>query len=161
MLLLPSYLRGGVAKPESSVLAPPAYARSVTHHDPGEGMPPDERDRDHELAHVAALELALLDPRVRRAPDVVEALLDPDFVEVGASGRRFDARSMAAALAAQELAQRPLRARGLEAAWVGDGAVLVTYDIETRGRTALRSSLWRFRGGEWRLRFHQGTPVAP
>ena len=35
-----------------------------------------------------ACELRLLDPAVRRAADQVEAMLDPEFVEFGASGRR-------------------------------------------------------------------------
>ena len=129
----------------------------MTQHDPAGALPAVVPDR--ELAHVAALELALLDPRVRRAPDVVEALLDPDFVEVGASGRRFDASATTAALAVEEPPEQPLRAQSLEAAWVGDGVVLVTYAVLGGGRTSLRSSIWRLRRGEWRLRYHQGTPA--
>ncbi|TYR38570.1 nuclear transport factor 2 family protein, partial [Streptomyces parvus] len=43
-------------------------------------------------------ELQLLDPRVRGSRALAARLLDPEFVEVGASGRRWTYEEMLAAL---------------------------------------------------------------
>ncbi|MCG5216525.1 nuclear transport factor 2 family protein [Streptosporangium sp. KLBMP 9127] len=39
-------------------------------------------------------ELRLLDPEVRASPALVRELLDPEFTEIGASGRWWDAESI-------------------------------------------------------------------
>ncbi|GGZ22663.1 hypothetical protein GCM10010300_77840 [Streptomyces olivaceoviridis] len=39
-------------------------------------------------------ETRLLDPEVRACPDRVLELLDPDFTEIGASGRRWDVETV-------------------------------------------------------------------
>lgn len=39
-------------------------------------------------------ELRLLDPQVRASPDAVTGLLDREFTEFGASGRRYDRASV-------------------------------------------------------------------
>ncbi|MDT0323845.1 nuclear transport factor 2 family protein, partial [Streptomyces millisiae] len=43
-------------------------------------------------------ELQLLDPDVRMSPSLAAELLDPEFIEVGASGRRWTYEEMLAAL---------------------------------------------------------------
>lgn len=47
-------------------------------------------------------ELRLLDPAVRASPEAVTELLDPDFAEFGASGRRYDRASVLAVTSAVE-----------------------------------------------------------
>ena len=42
--------------------------------------------------------------------------------------------------------------------WLGQDTVLLTYRLAGT-RTTLRSSVWIRESGQWRLRFHQGTPV--
>lgn len=41
-------------------------------------------------------------------------------------------------------------------------AVLTIYKIfdEGKKRVSLRSSIWRYRKGKWKMFFHQGTPVS-
>ncbi len=53
---------------------------------------------DDDVRAAVAGELRLMDPTVRSARDVARQLLDPDFVEVGASGRRWSREDMLAAL---------------------------------------------------------------
>ena len=55
-----------------------------------------------DLADVVRHEQELLDPAVRARPDLVEALLHPDFVEYGASGHVWDRAAIV-----EELAERP------------------------------------------------------
>ncbi|WP_320783673.1 nuclear transport factor 2 family protein [Streptomyces sp. CRN 30] len=119
----------------------------------------DHRDTAVEAA--VRGELRLLDPEVCRVPDLVGALLHPEFTEFGVSGRRWDRASIVAALTdpAGPMA-RPATAR-MHGVRVAPDVVHLTYDSESDGRWAHRSSLWRRTGDGWRLYFHQGTPFDP
>jgi hypothetical protein len=113
---------------------------------------------DPDLTHVVTSELRLLDPAVRRSPLDAGPLLDPDFREFGAFGRVWNRASVLEAMAAEDAP--PPVADQVQAGWVTDDVILVTYRSRRSGRTTLRSSLWRRRaGGPWQLYFHQGTVV--
>ncbi|PKW05571.1 hypothetical protein SAMN05428944_7403 [Streptomyces sp. 1222.5] len=111
-------------------------------------------------------ELRLMDPRVRVSRELAGRLLDPEFVEVGASGRRWTYEQMLAAL--PEMSgntedgprYEPSRMIG---AVLAPGLVHLTYETTIAGRRARRSSLWRRGDGEagWRMYYHQATPVPP
>lgn len=110
------------------------------------------------IEDVINLELALLTPDVRRSPARLEELLDPDFHEIGASGRLWNRSEIVAALSAEgDAVGGPVLAVDLIAKTVGSGLVLLTYVSDPNGRAARRSSLWRRSGPAWRLLHHQGT----
>lgn len=106
-------------------------------------------------------ELRLLDPEVRALPELVGALLHPEFHEFGASGRHWDRASLVAALADEaESDAGPIQASGMTGVELAPGLVHLTFDTEHNGRRAHRSSLWRLTRSGWLLYFHQGTPFA-
>ncbi|MET9954325.1 DUF4440 domain-containing protein [Streptomyces sp. NPDC006339] len=133
---------------------------------------------DEESAAIAAAvdgELRLLDPAVRASATEARRLFDPEFVEVGASGRRWTYEEMLAELpeldgAATEGPRfEPTAMRGV---LLAPGLVHLTYETDFGGRRARRSSIWRKAEGAgegvgdgvgvdsgWRLYYHQGTPV--
>jgi hypothetical protein len=90
------------------------------------------------------------------------ALLDPDFLEFGSSGRTWDRAETIEALLPQA-APGPLDFRDWTARPLAEGVVLVTYTLSEAShggwRTTRRSSVWHARDGRWQLLFHQGTPV--
>jgi hypothetical protein len=102
-------------------------------------------------------ELRLLDRSVRRRPDEVAALLDPAFVEFGASGRRWDRAAIIEALSGDAADDPPIEASEVTATELAPGVVLVTYVSSSAGRRANRSSIWRETPSGWRILFHQGT----
>lgn len=102
------------------------------------------------------LELALLTPGVRRSRERLEALLDPGFREVGASGRVWTRDEIVRQLV-DAVDEPPVEATDLAATEVAPDVVLVTF--QTGPRRAHRTSLWRRVDGQWRLLHHQGTPV--
>ncbi|MFJ6612847.1 DUF4440 domain-containing protein [Streptomyces sp. NPDC091289] len=109
-------------------------------------------------------ELRLMDPAVRLSRSVAETLLDPEFVEVGASGRRWTYEEMLAALPGLDGgdADGPrFEHSGMTGVALAPGLVHVTYESVFGGNRARRSSLWRRRPGEtsWRMYYHQATPV--
>jgi len=121
--------------------------------------PIDEEGRAVRAA--MAGELRLLDPAVRASPEAVTALLDPEFTEFGASGRRYDRASiLAVTSAAEEDGPRP-EVTGLSGRLLAPDLVHLTYATVRDGRLFRRSSLWRRSGGDWRMYFHQGTPAGP
>ncbi|MGA2529441.1 MAG: nuclear transport factor 2 family protein [Acidimicrobiales bacterium] len=110
-----------------------------------------------DLRAVIELELALLSPQVRRSREMLESLLEPDFFEVGASGKLWTRSEMLGALTAEEPDDYSIEVSEIEASPVGEGLVLVSYVSSRAGRRARRSSLWRESGSSWQIIFHQGT----
>ena len=110
-------------------------------------------------------ELSLLRPEVRSSAETIDALLDPAFVEVGASGRLWDRPATVAALASGEITSpEPIQTTEVAGVRLADDLVHVTYvSREVGGTPVRRSSIWRRTDGTWRLYYHQGTPakVAP
>ncbi|MEV3993290.1 DUF4440 domain-containing protein [Streptomyces sp. NPDC049837] len=115
------------------------------------------------VEEAVAGELRLADPAVRASRAEAARLLDPDFVEVGASGRRWSRAEMLAELPGMEggSADGPrYEVTGMTGVQLGPDLVHLTYETVLAGRRARRSSLWRRSpGGEWRMYYHQATPV--
>lgn len=113
-----------------------------------------------EVAVVIERELALLTPEVRGSADQLEDLLDPDFTEIGKSGRLWNRGEMIAALVADtDPEQHSIDVSDMSGRRVGAGFVLLTYVTQVEGRRARRSSLWRQSTKGWRVLHHQGTPA--
>ncbi|MFI1645448.1 DUF4440 domain-containing protein [Streptomyces avidinii] len=120
------------------------------------------RETDEVGAAIAG-ELRLMDPGVRMSQSLVRQLLDPHFVEVGASGRRWTYEEMLAALpdmdgsAEDGPRHEPSEMTGVVLA---PGLVHLTYETVIDGNRARRSSLWRRQGAgaQWQMYYHQATP---
>ncbi|MER5793128.1 DUF4440 domain-containing protein [Streptomyces sp. NPDC001980] len=124
---------------------------------------------DDESAQVTAAiagELRLMDPEVRASRKPAAELLDPEFVEVGASGRRYAYEQLLA-----ELPDKPgasadgprYEPSGMTGAVLAPGLVLVTFEARLGVRRTRHSSLWRRRDEQsgWRMYHHQATVVPP
>jgi hypothetical protein len=121
-------------------------------------MTPDERDSELQLAIDG--ELRLLQAQTRQSPAEVAALLDPEFFELGASGRRWSRPEIIEMLASESSeASEVAIALDVAATRIGPGIVLVTYISESDERRCYRSSIWRRTATGWRALFHQGTPI--
>lgn len=113
-------------------------------------------------AHLEALERALHDPVVRADAARLEALLDPDFSEIGSSGSCYG-RAAALVEIPAERAVVEIVSDDYRVALLAPTVAQVRYRSwyvvgGVRQRTVLRSSLWRLHGAAWRVLFHQGTP---
>lgn len=119
---------------------------------------------DHSVivTELAELEHGMWNPATRYDDAWMAQHLHDDFVEFGRSGRRYDRHTIMVGAA------RPFDAdlHDLEVDLVADDAALVTYRsiLHLDGEPdqhANRSSTWVRVDGDWRLRFHQGTPIGP
>ncbi|MFJ8663530.1 DUF4440 domain-containing protein [Streptomyces sp. NPDC093795] len=116
----------------------------------------DESERAVQAAIEA--ELRLLDPEVRASPVLVSELLDPEFIEFGASGRRWDATSILTVTSAGSVdPESPVKVSEMSGVVLAPGVVHLRYLADNSGRRAWRSSLWRLTETGWRMYFHQGT----
>ena len=114
------------------------------------------------------LEQALLDPAVRGNAAQVGALLSENFREFGSSGRVLRKGKILGEILG-ELASEPpgpIAITAFRAEALGAEVYLLTYVSQReladgQVRVALRSSVWRLEGAQWRMVFHQGTPVSP
>jgi hypothetical protein len=113
---------------------------------------------DGDLRSAIDGELRLLQPLVRRSRADVDALLDPEFAEFGASGRRWSRAEILASLAGEDR-ETAAAAHDLRAVRIAEDVVLVTYVSDDGERRCNRSSLWRLTPAGWRVYFHQGTPI--
>ncbi|MET9653792.1 MULTISPECIES: DUF4440 domain-containing protein [unclassified Streptomyces] len=104
-----------------------------------------------------------MDPEVRTSRALARELLDPEFVEIGASGRRWTYEEMLHALpelSGSAPAGPRYRPSGMTGALLAPGIVLLTYETVIEGTRARRSSLWRRSADTgWRMYHHQATPA--
>ncbi|MGW1406571.1 nuclear transport factor 2 family protein [Streptomyces sp. NPDC002403] len=104
-------------------------------------------------------ELRLLDPAVRASAELLARLLHPDYREIDYTGRVWDRDTMIASLTAADAPRPgPLTASRMSGVQLADDLVHLTYDTETKGRLAHRSSVWRMTDEGWVLYFNQATP---
>ncbi|MFI1472404.1 DUF4440 domain-containing protein [Streptomyces wuyuanensis] len=111
-------------------------------------------------------ELRLMEPRTRVSRSLTRELLDPEFVEVGASGRRWTYEEMLAELPGMDGAAEDgprYEPSDFTGVLLSPGLVHLTYETTFDGNRARRSSLWRRQGAAatYRLYYHQATPVPP
>lgn len=111
------------------------------------------------LAFFRELETSLHRRSVRNSPQAVSALLDSDFIEFGKSGRVYDRQTTIQLLHADDSELLP-EVRDFQVRPLSPDVVLVTYRSGRGDVFALRSSIWRLRGGTWRMTFHQGTAAS-
>ena len=107
-------------------------------------------------AELLALELALARRDPAALPGGYGTALHQDFVEIGASGRRWS-RAETLELLATAPPNPAFEVLGFEAATLADDVVLVTYDTAGPSGRIHRSSTWVRADGRWQMRFHQAT----
>ena len=106
--------------------------------------------------HLRQLEESLLRPEVRSSPQLSGALLHPDFVEFGSSGRIFDRAAILVEIAdTADFVPPSIEDLRLQA--TGPGWALITYRAVRLPDSNLRSSLWVHSCDRWQMLFHQGT----
>ncbi|MCX4513732.1 nuclear transport factor 2 family protein [Streptomyces sp. NBC_01619] len=119
-----------------------------------------------DVAQAIAGELQLMDPHVRASRELAGQLLDPQFVEVGGSGRRWTYETMLSELpdhpgsSPDGLRYEPSEISGVILA---PGLVHLTFETVLGERRTRHSSIWRKGDGAagWRMYYHQATRVPP
>lgn len=90
-----------------------------------------------------------------------EGMTDPEFWEIGASGRRYSRDQVLEVLDQRyrSLRQDPWEASEFQCRQLATDLYLLTYTLLQDTRLTLRSTIWRRGSSGWRIVFHQGTEV--
>ena len=104
--------------------------------------------------------LTILDELRRREP----IFHNPDYWEVGASGRRYSRDFIL-----NELTKNDHFVDAAAAGWqtsefgmrrLGPDTYLLTYTLDQAGRRTRRSTIWQNSENGWRILYHQGTIIS-
>lgn len=118
------------------------------------------------LDTLRALEVELHHPGAGCSAERLQALLHPQFHEVGRSGVPYDRETVARYLAGRPAGPQ-VQSHDFAVSALAPGVALLTYrSTEHRDGPGAppvrtwRSSLWMRSAAGWQLRYHQGTPAA-
>lgn len=91
-----------------------------------------------------------------------EAMTEPDFWEVGASGRRYSREYVLDVL--EERYRQPREddweADDFHCREIAADNYLLTYTLKQGARITRRATLWRHTAQGWKIVYHQGTVVS-
>jgi len=95
--------------------------------------------------------------------DVLAELIDNEFIEIGSSATVYDKGEVIRWLASDDPSERT--GTSFKAHPLAENIILLTYISNIKdtpvadSKQAMRSSIWRLTDGQWRMVFHQGTPL--
>jgi hypothetical protein len=97
----------------------------------------------------------------RGARSALEELVDEDFWEIGASGRRYSRQYVLKTLAARAAAppEDHWETSDFYCRALAPDVYLLTYTLLQGERRTRRATLWRRSAAGWQILFHQGTLV--
>jgi hypothetical protein len=106
------------------------------------------------------LEVSLHSPMVRKSRQKLESLLSNECLEIGASGKVYGKNEIIDALL-KDNETSEIQATDFEFLEYCPGVAQLIYktrhDIKNEVQYAIRSSIWKLEGAQWRMVFHQGT----
>jgi hypothetical protein len=118
-------------------------------------------DLDAVLAELMAREPLFHRTELGTSREVFEAMTAPDFWEVGASGALYDREHVWMTLEARYAADEPdeWETSEFKLRSLGAAVYLLTYVLRQGERVTRRVTIWERSHSNWRLVYHQGTPV--
>jgi hypothetical protein len=92
-----------------------------------------------------------------------ENMMDSEFWEVGASGRRYSREFVLDTLEnrAPDPDESKWLTRDFQCREIAADNYLITYTLAQGPRITRRATLWRRTAGGWKILYHQGTIVEP
>jgi hypothetical protein len=108
---------------------------------------------------VKKLEASLHEPAIRQDVHRLNKLMADDFIEIGKSGKVWTRSAVIKALSSETGIK--IRMTDFTFLKLSEDIVLVTYTSHqsTNELTSKRSSIWKLFGNEWKIIYHQGTPI--
>ena len=115
--------------------------------------------------HLRKMEAALHQHEVRTNIARLQLLLHPKFIEIGYSGKTHDYNSIISNLLSEKNSVFKVWSQDYEYTELSNTVIQLTYKSAKQdkygslSRHAKRSSIWVNELGEWKMKFHQGTPT--
>lgn len=113
------------------------------------------------LEELTKLEIFIHWPTLGTSKEEIENLLDKNFWEVGASGKRYD-REIVLRVLEERTRKQNLEVwinKDFHCSEIAADSFLLTYTLDQGARLTQRSSIWRKYEAGFKLVYHQGTVV--
>jgi len=119
------------------------------------------KKEDEVKSVILSLERELTDPKVRADAIRVSEILTEDFVEFGSSGGVYKYKKGDTFIDTD--GRIYIGAEDIDIKVLSENVILATYigsmSVNDSVRYTNRSSIWKLVNGNWRMVFHQGTPI--
>jgi len=115
------------------------------------------------LNHLKELEKMLLMQSVRTNVDILDVLLADEFLEISEAGNAWTKQTAIETLKSEVFSERTIT--DFKLTMLTDNIVLVTYKAHRHENEHIpaadshRCSIWKQSGANWRIVYHQGTPI--
>lgn len=104
------------------------------------------------------LEERLLSEEVRKSRESLDTLLDRMFLEYGSSGKQYKKDTVLERLPDAKFF--PIKVSDFSVFEISKDFVQTRFKTHEEDRTSLRSSIWKkYSDNDWKMIFHQGTPI--
>lgn len=113
--------------------------------------------------HIFELEKELLKSEIRKSSEKIIELLDENFSEFCSSGVIYNYTCGDTFQSDHDSQELDWEIRDFEIIQLSEYIVLATYKLikhsgaDEKARYSLRSSVWKYSDGSWKILFHQGT----
>lgn len=111
--------------------------------------------------HILYLENYLLKSEVRKSPQKISRVLEDDFIEFTSSGYEYHYKKGDVFQKEDDNSILSWEIIEFEIKRLSDKCVLATYKLVKNNKLdkeySLRSSIWKYSNGKWKMSFHQGT----
>jgi len=116
---------------------------------------------EHATAALRAREPIFHRPEFGTTRADLEAMLAPEFWEVGASGRVYSKSFVLDTLEARRATpvEEDFSVADFACSEIGANLYLATYRLDQAGRLSRRATIWRYHGSAWQIVYHQGTLI--
>lgn len=118
---------------------------------------------DGTLAELARLEPIFHHVENGTSREDFDRITDPDFWEIGASGRRYGREQIWSVLEERYSSADHVDEWTTTEFWIRELApdtYLLTYTLAQKARITRRATLWQRHTDGWKILYHQGTPVS-
>jgi len=111
------------------------------------------------IKELVALEPIFHRPEVASTREDFEKIIDKDFIEIGASGKKYFREEVIDTLVKRRAStnERDWQTKDCNCIKLCDNTFLLTYILIQGDRISYRSTVWRNSENNWRVVYHQGT----
>lgn len=117
-------------------------------------------------AHILGLEKELLKSETRKSSEKIKGLLDKEFREFCSTGDIYNYNCGDTFQSIDDPREINWEIGNFEINQLSEGIAFATYklikdsELNDKARYSLRSSVWKYSDGSWKMLFHQGTLTA-
>lgn len=112
--------------------------------------------------YILDLETQLLKSEVRKSSHKIQELLCDDFIEYTSSGCEYKYKKGDIFQRSDDNTELNWKIKDFTIEYLSENCILARYKVIKHDKSeqySLRSSIWKYNNGKWKMFFHQGTVI--